>query len=144
MKYSCEIIIDKPLDRVIELFDNPDNLDKWIEGIVSMESLEGKQGELNSRTKMKFNMNNREMEMVETVLEKDLPKMVKYAYNAKGVYNTVEQRFEKISDSQTKRTTHSFFKFKRFMKLIAFLMPGAFKKQTKKYQENFKKFAESQ
>ena len=144
MEYTCEILIDKPIDEVIRIFDNfSDNLEKWIDGIVSMESLEGKQGELGSRTKMKFNMNNREMEMVETVLEKDLPRMVKYGYEAKGVYNTVEQRFEKTSESQTKLITISDFKFKGFMKLIAMLMPGAFKKQTRKYQESFKKLVET-
>jgi len=29
MKYECELIIDLPRDRVIEMFDNPDNLSKW-------------------------------------------------------------------------------------------------------------------
>ena len=28
MKYTVEIEIDSPIDKVIELFDNPDNMDK--------------------------------------------------------------------------------------------------------------------
>ncbi len=36
------------------------------------------------------------------------------------------------------------FNFTGFMKLVAWLMPGMFKKQSLKYQQDFKRFAESQ
>lgn len=35
MKYTAEIEINKPIDTVIELFDNPDNMGKWMEGLQS-------------------------------------------------------------------------------------------------------------
>ena len=36
------------------------------------------------------------------------------------------------------------FRFKGFMKIIGLLMPGAFKKQSKKYLEDFKYFVENE
>jgi hypothetical protein len=33
MNYTCEVVIDLPRDRVIELFDNPQNLTKWQPGL---------------------------------------------------------------------------------------------------------------
>ena len=35
MKYQNEIEINLPLNRVIELFDNPDNLKRWQPGLES-------------------------------------------------------------------------------------------------------------
>ena len=41
-------------------------------------------------------------------------------------------------------TTEQEFQFKGFMKIMAFLMPGAFKKQSMQYLKDFKAFAENQ
>ena len=30
MKYTSEIEINSPVARVIEIFDNPDNMDQWM------------------------------------------------------------------------------------------------------------------
>jgi len=35
MKYTTEIEIERPIDKVIELFDNADSLKKWMEGLTS-------------------------------------------------------------------------------------------------------------
>lgn len=45
MKHTVETIINKPIDTVIELFDNPDNLDKWMEGLQSFEPISGTPGQ---------------------------------------------------------------------------------------------------
>jgi NRPS condensation-like uncharacterized protein len=60
-----------------------------------------------------------------------------------GVVNTISNKFEKISENQTRYYTENEFKFHGFMQFVAFLMPGAFKRQSQKYLDAFKKFAES-
>lgn len=45
MKYESELVIDLPRERVIELFDNPDNLPKWQEGLQSFEHISGEVGQ---------------------------------------------------------------------------------------------------
>jgi hypothetical protein len=88
-------------------------------------------------------MGNRIVEMTETILVRNLPDEFTGSYEAKGVYNIVKNRFQKITDDKTKYITEQEFQFKGFMKCIAFLMPGAFKKQSVKYLNSFKNFAES-
>ena len=44
MKYTTEIEINKPIDRVIELFDNPENMKQWYPGFVNFEPLTGEIG----------------------------------------------------------------------------------------------------
>ncbi|MCY1660222.1 SRPBCC family protein [Chryseobacterium sp. SL1] len=46
MKYTSEIEINSPVDRVIELFDNPNNMDKWMKGLQSFEPISGKPGQV--------------------------------------------------------------------------------------------------
>ena len=41
MKYTSEIEINNTVNKVIELFDNPDQRDKWMKGIQSFEFISG-------------------------------------------------------------------------------------------------------
>lgn len=142
MKYTCETEINKPVDKVVELFDNPDNLKKWMEGLQSFEHISGTPGQPGAKSRLKFKMGKRELEMIETITVRDLPAEFSGTYEAKGVFNVVKNRFISISASKTKYISEQEFQFRGFMKIIAALMPGAFKKQSMKYLNDFKTFAE--
>ena len=144
MKYTTEIEINQPIDKVIALFDNPANMAKWMEGLISFEPLSGTPGQPGAKSRLKFKMGKREIEMTETITVRNLPDEFSGTYEAKGVYNLLKNRFVKISDTKTKYISEEEFRFSGYMKVIALLMPGSFKKQSQKYLENFKAFAESQ
>lgn len=144
MKYKQEIEIDKPIDQVIALFDNPDNMSKWMEGLQSFEPISGTPGQPGAKSKLKFKMGNREIEMIETITVRNLPDEFSGSYEAKGVFNIVKNKFIKISNNKTKYISECKFQFTGFMKIIAFLMPNSFKKQSMKYLVDFKEFAEKQ
>ncbi|MFL5753940.1 MAG: SRPBCC family protein [Bacteroidia bacterium] len=142
MKYTSEIEINQPIDKVIELFDDPKNMDKWMEGLQSFEHLSGTPGQPGAISRLKFKIGKREMEMVETVTVRNLPEEFTGTYESKGGLNIVKNKFVKLSDSKTRYLTEQEFQFKGIMKVIAFLMQGAFKKQSRKYLVAFKDFAE--
>ena len=142
MKYTVSTIINKPVNEVVELFDNEENMFKWMEGLQSVELLSGEKGKKGAKSKMKFITGKRELEMVETILESNLPERMVTAYAAKGVNNIIFTKMEAQGD-KTNYIAEQEFKFKGMMKLMGWLMPGAFKKQSLKYLEDFKKFAES-
>lgn len=48
-----------------------------------------------------------------------------------------------MPDNSTKYITEQEFKFTGFMRILGFLMPGAFKNQSQKYMRDFKRFAEN-
>ena len=143
MKFSVSIEIDKPLDDVIRLFDDPDNLYKWMEGLESFEHLDGVPGQVGARSRLRFKMGKREFEMIETITERDLPRSFEGTYDADGVVNVVRNKFEPLGEDRTLYTSENEFQFRGFMKLVALVMPGAFRKQSMKYLEDFKRFAES-
>lgn len=144
MKYTEEIVISKPVEHVVELFDNPDNMDQWMEGLQSFETISGTTGQPGAKSRLKFKMGKRDIEMIETVTARNLPDEYVTTYEADGVFNIVKNRFVALPDGKTKFVNEQEFQFKGFMKIIGFLMPGAFKKQSRKYLNDFKHFVESQ
>jgi len=142
MEYTNEIKINLPLQKVVELFDNPDNLSKWQPELISFEPVSGEPGKDGAKAKLKYKMGKREIEMVETITKNNLPKEFNGTYETKGVYNEISNRFESIDENTTRWVSHNVFKLSGFMKIIGFLMPGSFSKQSCKYMEQFKEFAE--
>lgn len=144
MNYTQSIEINLPLEKVITLFDDPNNLYKWMKGLEKFEHLSGEPGQVGAKSKLDFKMGKRQMSMIETVLVRDLPNEFIGSYEVQSVYNIVRNRFKSIDQKKTLYTCENEFQFKGFMKLIAFLMPGMFKKQSYQYMIDFKKFAESE
>jgi len=143
MKYTTSIDINLPIDKVLPLFNNPENLYKWMEGLQSIKLKSGEEGKAGAKTEMVFQNGKRRIEMVETIDIMNLPENMTCTYEAKGVVNIQKTTFKKIDEQTTRYVCDNEFRFSGFMKLIGWLMPGAFKKQSLKYQQDFKAFAES-
>jgi hypothetical protein len=144
MRYTTEIEINKPIDQVISLFDNPDNMTKWMEGLQHFEHLSGTPGQPGAISQLKFKMGKREFVMKETITSRHLPDDFSGKYETREVVNVVKNRFIKLSDTKTKYVTENELQFHGFFKILGFLMPGAFRKQSYKYQVAFKQFVENQ
>ncbi|HKJ48580.1 MAG TPA: SRPBCC family protein [Christiangramia sp.] len=142
MRYQQEITINKPRREVVEKFSNPDNMKHWQRGFIFMKPINGQMGEEGSQNLLKYDMGKREVEMTETILKNNLPDEYSATYEAKGVYNYQINKFSPTLEKTTLWTTDNEFQFSGFMKLFGWFMPGAFKKQTKKYMEDFKAFVE--
>jgi hypothetical protein len=129
----------------VHVFSNPEQLSHWQKGLIEINPIRGNYGEEGYEGHLKFEMGKRVMEMTERVEKSDLPHMQSNVYETKGVFNRVVTRFESISEEQTKCITEHEFVFSSFgMKVFALLMPGAFKKQSMKYLEDFKALVEQQ
>jgi hypothetical protein len=138
-----EIIISLPRERVIELFDNTANLKRWQPELLSFEHLEGEPGQVGAKSNMHYRMGKREIEMIETITVRELPDKFCGTYEAKGVWNSVENRFVETGPDQTKWVMQTEFKFEGLlMKLVGAIMPGSFRKQTFTHMVRFKEFAE--
>lgn len=142
MRYEIEMTINLPRERVIELFDSFENLKKWQEGLVSYEPISGQPGQAGAKTRLLYDMGRRRIEMIETILTRDLPDEFSGTYDASGVHNIVRNYFYDAGDS-TRWVVDSEFQFRGFMRIMSFFMgSGTFRKQTRKTMEAFKQFAE--
>ncbi|MDT0608303.1 SRPBCC family protein [Croceitalea rosinachiae] len=143
MKYTTEITIDLPRKEFIKKLDNAENMKHWMRGLLGYQVLSGELGQEGARMNMKFKRGKGEMEMVETIITRNFPDEFHATYDTKGVHNIQKNYFKEV-DGSTKWISESEFQFEGMgMKLIAFLMPGAFKKQSMKYAKDFKNFAEN-
>ena len=145
MIYTCEIDVNHTRERMIELFDNPDNLPKWLIGLERFTHISGEKGFPGAKSEFVVTAGNRTVEMIETIETRDLPEEFTAIYEAKGVWNRTENFFHVNDDGSTKWIqTNEFRCDGLMMKLMMKLMPGAFRKETMKQMESFKAFAEAE
>lgn len=143
MKYTTEIEIDLPRDEVIRKLDNADNMKHWQKGLVGYEMLGGTPGEEGAQMKLEYQMGKRNVVLTETITKRNFPSEFHANYDTKGVHNIQKNFFHDLGGNKTKWVSESEFQFEGFgMKLMGWLMPGAFKKQSYKYLVDFKNFAE--
>ncbi|NER09125.1 hypothetical protein SAMN06265375_1011390 [Muriicola jejuensis] len=144
MKYLTEITVEVPLSEFIKKFDSTENMKLWQKDLMSVQHLSGIPGKEGAQMELKYKMGKREVVMIETIIKRNLPHEFHGTYDAKGVHNIQKNYFKPVGDHSTKWISESEFHFNGFfMKMMAFLMPGAFKKQTLKFMKDFKAFAEA-
>lgn len=141
MKFISSIIINKPLDQVVEAFLDPESLKKSQKGFIKKEIIKGQPNEVGTVSKLIYE----KFEMIETITANDLPNSFSGFYEHKLMTNTMRSTFEAISSNQTKFSTEIEYKqFKGLLiKIIAKLYPGMFIKQVKEWLQQFKSYVEN-
>lgn len=144
MKYTIEIVIEKPINEVAKKMDSIENMKHWQEGLVSTEHISGTPGEFGAKMKLNYDFGNRKMELIETITKRNFPNEFHATFNTKGMHNIQQNYFESTDIGHTKWVSKNEFQPTTFaMSAMLFLMPRAFKKQTKKFMNNFKNFVEN-
>ncbi len=144
MKYTTEVTIDLPRDKVIALFDSTENMYKWQEGLKSFKVISGEPGQNGSRSAMVYEGRRGDLTMMETITHRNLPDEFHGTYEAKGVFNEMYNYFTEPEADRTSWRTVSVFRFHGFMALMAPFMKSAFKSNTLLNMERFKAFAEKE
>lgn len=142
MRYQLEMSIEAPREKIIAYFDDLEHYRAWQPGFVSYASIRGGLDEVGRQTRLVYKMGKRDSEMIETVTVRNPPVEYAATYEAGGVWNLVENRFDVVDANTTKWTLVSEFRCKGFMRLLTILMPGMFKNQTQSYMKYFKAFVE--
>ena len=142
--YTVSIEIDQPREKVVELFDNADNLFFWQEGLQSFEHLDGEPGQLGARSLMVYQNGKHRIELTETITNCDLPDTFSGTYEWGGGKNTLVNHFVDIDWRRTRWESTCTYEFHSFgLKLMGLLMPFMFKSQNMKFLKAFKAFAET-
>jgi hypothetical protein len=144
VKYTCEITIDLPRDEMVALLDSAENMKHWQKGLKANRHISGKPGEEGAQMELEYQMGKRHLVMVETIIKRQMPEEMHTTYDAKGVHSIQKNYFHAIDSKTSQWISESEFQFSGLMmKMMGWLMPGAFKKQSMTYLEDFKRFAET-
>ncbi len=145
MKYTCTVDIDLDIDKVASLWADERYFKQWQDGFQSIELLTGLAGAVGATSRIVYQQGKRKMELTETVLSNNLPQEKKALYEHIHMINTQTTKFEPISENKTRYISEvEYTKFNGFMpNLMARLFPGMFRKQSQKWMNQFKAFAEN-
>lgn len=143
MKYTTEVTINLPRERVAELFQSPEFSKRWQPTLHSLETVSGEHAQTGSVSHLHYVDGKREMTMKETILSNNLPEEFTAVYEVPNVYNLNINRFYPVGEGQTRWESVNEFRFKGFMRIVAFFMRGAFTSRTQQDMEVFKAEAES-
>lgn len=144
MKFICQVDIDLPRDRVVQLFDNAETLKEWQDGFVSREHVSGVPGATGSKTRCRYQSGKREIVLIETIITRDFPDEFTALYEAKEMTNTMSNKFSALSENSTRYVAEiNYIKLNGFrVRIMATLFPGMFRRQTQKWLDQFKSFCE--
>lgn len=145
MKFTCLTEIYVSREKVVSLWQEPENLKDWQIGFKSYKHTVGKPGKVGSKTILTYSTKSNVFDLEETIIENNLPDVFEGEYVHEKMTNRMRNTFVALGPDATiwKAEIH-YTKFNGLgMKLFAFLGKKIFKKQTQKWLDNFKAFAES-
>lgn len=143
MQYRLEIDIDRPRAHVVELFLDPGHLQAWQPDLVSFEPIAGADPRaVGARNRQVHRMGKREVEMVETITEHDYPERFAAIFEADKVWNLIENQFTEQGPDRTHWVLDCEFKCGGMVRILAFLFPSMFRKETMKFMRMFKDYVE--
>lgn len=142
MNITSQITIARPREQVIELITNPAHTPQWQPGIKRIDLLSGRQDEVGARSRVIFEFNGYQMEVIETVVKRSPPVLFSSSFEARGVKNTVVNRFYAVGPQETHWVMDNTFQFGGAMAFAGVFVRNFIAKQTVQSMNRFKLFAE--
>lgn len=153
MKYTVSIEIAKPRDEVAQLLADPAHLPMWLRGMVLHEPLNGVHGHVGTKSRVVFQMGQQTFEATEIITRREptdlraIPKgsVVHFEreIEGEGMWNAARERLTEVGPNTTLWVSENEYRFSSLlMRLVGFLMPGTFRKQSQQHMQDFKAFAE--
>lgn len=153
MKYTLSIDIALPREKVLQLISDPAQAPKWLRGLVLHEPVSGVHGQLGCTSRVVFQMEKQRMEATETITRLEpadfhaIPSSVVVHYDREivggGMWQAQRDQIVEAGPNTTRWESESEFRFDGLlMRLVALLVPGSFRKQSRQHMQDFKAFAE--
>lgn len=153
MKYTVSIEIARPREEVAQLLADPAHLPKWLRGMVLHEPLSGEHGHVGTRSRVVLQMGQQQFEATETITRREpadlrgIPQGSVVHFEREivggGMWSAARERLTEAAPDRTLWVSENEYRFSGvLMRLVGFLMPGAFRKQSLQHMQDFKAFAE--
>ena len=153
MKYTVSIEIALPREQVVQLLADPAHLPKWLRGLVLHEPLNGLHGQVGTTSRVVMQMGPQTMEGTETITRREpadlqrIPRDIVVHFDreivAKGMWSAAREGLTQTGPETTLWVSENEYRFSGLpMRLLAPLMRGTFRKQSRQHMQDFKAFAE--
>lgn len=153
MKYTVSVEIALPRETVVQLLTDPEQLPKWLRGLVVHEPLNGVHGQAGTKSRVVLQMGQQTFEAVETITRREpedlhgIPaeSVVHFEREivGKGMWSAARERLTEAGPDRTLWESENEYRFSGLlMRLVGLLMPGTFRKQSLQHMQDFRAFAE--
>ncbi|MDD7939202.1 SRPBCC family protein [Actinomycetospora lutea] len=153
MRYTVSIELGLPRERAVQLLADSAHLPKWLRGLVLHEPRNGMHGQVGTQSRVVLRMGQQEMECTETITRREpaslhgIPsdRVVHFDREivAEGMWSAVRDRLTEAGPETTLWESENEYRFTGLpMRLMAPVMRGAFRKQSRQHLQDFKAFAE--
>ena len=153
MKYTVSIELALPREQVVALLADPAHLPKWLRGLVVQEPLDGVHGQVGTRSRVVLRSGGQEMEGTETITRREpadlhgIPRDTTVHFDreivAEGMWSATRDRLTDAGPGTTLWESENEYRFSSVpMRLMAPVMGGVFRKQSRRHMQDFKAFAE--
>lgn len=153
MKYTDSLEIALPRKRVVLLLSDPELLPRWLRGLVRHEPLNGVHGQVGTESRVVLQMGQQQMECTETITRREPADLHRISHDdivqfdraivAPGMWSITRDRLSEVGPETTLWVSENEYRFSSSaMRLLAPVMRGAFRKQSRQHMEDFRKFAE--
>jgi uncharacterized membrane protein len=140
---DLEIRIDCPVEHAWQTFKNVELMPEWVQGFLSLETIEGEPESAGSKHRLLFQEGKRQIEMIQTVVAFDPNERFVFTAATKGMRNACETTFAADGEGTIIRSSNQFIADGFFFKLMMPLMRGAITKRIEADFGRFKKLAEA-
>ena len=144
MKFRSEVEIDKPINDLVALIQDPDVTLLWLEGLRSVKHVSGDYRQPGAVSKVVFDSPAGRMLITETIISNALPDEFIMRYEGTGYTSYSNYSFEPLSNASTKFVMLQHVELKGALKLASGLLKGTMGKQLEKSAQSFKRYAENQ
>ncbi|MDB5282283.1 MAG: hypothetical protein JWO06_1358 [Bacteroidota bacterium] len=139
MKYSVDIEINAPVQKVADILTSHEKMKAAVAEIKSYEQISGKPKEVGAKSKITIDG----LEIIETILEIDLPKLITLQYDTPKGGLVISNRLSSVTAEKTKLSISHDVKLKGAASFAGPLLKPAFSKYSLKKMLELKAFIES-
>ncbi len=142
MEVEHAIVIERPLEEVWAIFDDPDLLLQWQSALVAYEQIEGDPGEDGSVSRQTIERSGREVELTVTVLDRREPEFMKMHYEGLQLPFEISNTFTSVDGNKTEWHAVIDVRLNLMQKALGPVLKGPLADLTEQNGEDFKRFAE--
>ena len=142
IKYTTEVEINKPIEEVFTVFEDPQTLKKWLPEVKSIEPIDVKEDKIGSTYKMIVENEGQEMIMIEKITTYIPNQKMTFQFDSDQMLKTDDFNFTS-NGTTTKMVQHSRVRSKSYMMGCLFpYFKGTFTSISQGYMNRFKKLVE--
>lgn len=143
MEVEHAVVIERPLDEVWAIFDDPDLLLEWQSALVAYEQIEGEPGEDGSVSRQTIERSGREVELTVTVLDRREPEFMKLHYEGLQLPFEISNTFTSVDGSKTEWHAVIDVRLNLMQKALGPVLKGPLANLAEQNGEDFKHYAEN-